>query len=142
MNSKKLLHGIKDLNLLVMLLIKFLKTPNSLFSILFSLSFFLMIMSSEILLNQPIKKKIKIIHENFLFKLFSKDNKKIERIETNSFAFSLFMVMQKLFKEDNSFEKHSEKLIIYSTAHWSAINKLSEKKLFRPIKNNIAIMGG
>ncbi len=107
---------------------KIFKNSKSLFSILFSLSFFLMIMSSEILLNQPIKKKIKIIHENFLFKLLSKDNKKIERIETNSFAFSLFMVLQKLFKEDNSFEKHSEKLVIYSTVHWSAVNKLSEKK--------------
>ena len=110
------------------------ENSNSLFSILFSLSFFLMIMSSEILLNQPIKKKIKIIHENFLFKLFSKDNKKIERIETNSFAFSLFMIMQKLFKEDDSLEKYSEKLIIYSTAHWSAINKLSEKNYLDQLK--------
>ena len=36
---------------------KIFENSKSLFSILFSLSFFLMIMSSEILLNQPIKKK-------------------------------------------------------------------------------------
>ena len=58
MNSKKLLHGIRFKSLIEP--DKIFENSNSLFSILFSLSF-LMIMSSEILLNQPIKKKIKII---------------------------------------------------------------------------------
>ena len=53
------------------------ENSNSLFSILFSLSFFLMIMSSEILLNQPIKKKklrlsTKIFFLNFLVKIIKK----------------------------------------------------------------------
>ena len=43
------------------------ENSNSLFSILFSLSFFLMIMSSEILLNQPIKKKNQDYPRKFSF---------------------------------------------------------------------------
>ena len=61
-----------------------------------------MIMASEILLNQPVKKNIKIIHNNFLYKLFNKDHKRNERIEINSFSFSLFLIMYKLLREGRS----------------------------------------
>ena len=73
------------------------KKAKTKFEILSSLSFFLTIMASEILLNQPIKKKINIIHNNFLYKFMSKDSKKVDRVEINSFSFSLFMILQKLF---------------------------------------------
>ena len=53
------------------------KQAKTKFEILSSLSFFLMIMASEILLNQPIKKKINIIHNNFLYKLLSLHQKEI-----------------------------------------------------------------
>ena len=51
---------------------------ESKFDLLFSFSFFLMIMASEILLNQPVKKNIKIIHNNFLYKLFNKEMKELK----------------------------------------------------------------
>ena len=98
------------------------------FEILFSLSFFLVIMASEILLNQPIKKKINIIHNNFLYKLISKNSKKIDRVETNSFSFSLFMILQKLFKEEDTFEKHADQIINFSICHWSKIQKISDEQ--------------
>ena len=37
-----------------------------------------------------------MIHNNFLYKFITRDSKKIDRVETNSFSFSLFMVLQKL----------------------------------------------
>ena len=49
-----------------------------------------MIMASEILFNQPFKNKIKIVHNNFYKFLFNKKFEKIDRIESTSFAFSLF----------------------------------------------------
>ena len=71
------------------------KKAKTKFEILSSLSFFLTIMASEILLNQTIQKKINIIHNNFLYKFISKDSKKVDRVEINSFSFSLFMILQK-----------------------------------------------
>ena len=65
--------------------------------VLFSLSFFLTIMSIEILFNQPFKKKIKIWHNHFYKVIFNKRFEKLQRIEINSFAFSLFLILQKLF---------------------------------------------
>mgnify|MGYP001303230785 CR=1 FL=1 len=106
------------------------------FEILFSLSFFLVIMASEILLNQPIKKKINIIHNNFLYKLISKNSKKIDRVETNSFSFSLFMILQKLFKEEDTFEKYADEIVNFSICHWSKIQKINEKQYLQK-KNNI-----
>ena len=106
------------------------------FEILSTLSFFLTIMASEILLNQPIQKKINIIHNNFLYKLIKKDNKKIDRIEINSFSFSLFMILQKLFKEEDTLEKYAEEILNFSICHWSKIQKINEKQYLQK-KNNI-----
>ena len=112
------------------------KQAKTKFEILSSLSFFLMIMASEILLNQPIKKKINIIHNNFLYKLLSKDSKKIDRVETNSFSFSLFMILQKLFKEEETLEKYADEIINFSICHWSKIQQISEKQYLQK-KNDI-----
>ncbi len=107
---------------------------NSKFSNLLALSFFLMIMASELLLNQPIRKKIKLIHNNFIYRFFSKEYIRVERVETNSFAFSLFMILQKLFKEDDSLEKYCDKLIDYSTCHWAIVNRMSEKQFLKKLE--------
>jgi len=112
------------------------KKAKTKFEILSSLSFFLTIMASEILLNQPIQKKINIIHNNFLYKFMSKDSKKVDRVEINSFSFSLFMILQKLFKEEDTFEKYADQIIIFSVCHWSKIQKISEKQFLQK-KDNI-----
>ena len=104
------------------------KKAKTKFEILSSLSFFLTIMASEILLNQPIKKKINIIHNNFLYKFMSKDSKKVDRVEINSFSFSLFMILQKLFKEEDTFEKYADEIINFSICHWSKIQKISDEQ--------------
>ena len=111
------------------------KKAKTKFEILSSLSFFLTIMASEILLNQPIKKKINIIHNNFLYKFMSKDSKKVDRVEINSFSFSLFMILQKLFKEEDTFEQHADKIINLSLCHWTKIQKISEKKYLQKKEN-------
>ena len=111
------------------------KKANTKFEILSSLSFFLTIMASEILLNQPIQKKINIIHNNFLYKFISKDNKKIDRIEINSFSFSLFMILQKLFKEEDTLEKYAEEILNFSICHWSKIQKINEKQYLQKKSN-------
>ena len=62
--------------------------PKNLFSAksnkkenIISLSFFITTMSLEILLNQPFKKKIKLIHNDILKPLMKKTYQKVERIE-------------------------------------------------------------
>ena len=113
------------------------KQAKTKFEILFSLSFFLVIMASEILLNQPFKKKINMIHNNFLYKFISKNSKKVDRIETNSFSFSLFMILQKLFKEEeDTFEKYADEIINFSICHWSKIQKISDKQYLQK-KDNV-----
>ena len=112
------------------------KKANTKFEILSTLSFFLTIMASEILLNQPITKKINIIHNNFLYKFMSKDSKKVDRVEINSFSFSLFMILQKLFKEEDTLEKYAEEILNFSICHWSKIQKINEKQYLQK-KNNI-----
>ena len=104
------------------------KQAKTKFDILFSLSFFLVIMASEILLNQPIKKKINMIHNNLFYRFISKDSKKVDRVETNSFSFSLFMILQKLFKEEDTFEKYADEIVNFSICHWSKIQKINEKQ--------------
>ncbi len=111
------------------------KKAKTKFEILSSLSFFLTIMASEILLNQPIKKKINIIHNNFLYKFMSKDSKKVDRVEINSFSFSLFMILQKLFKEEDTFEQYADQIITFSICHWSKIQKISEKQYLQKKEN-------
>ena len=105
------------------------------FEMLSSLSFFLTIMASEILLNQPIQKKINIIHNNFLYKFISKDSKKVDRVEINSFSFSLFMILQKLFREEDTLEKYADQIVNFSLCHWSKIQKISEKQYLQKKKN-------
>ncbi len=99
---------------------------ESKFDLLFSFSFFLMIMASEILLNQPVKKNIKIIHNNFLYKFFNKDHKRNERIEINSFSFSLFLIMYKLLREEEVFDNKETELISCALCHWASLGKLNE----------------
>ena len=99
--------------------------------ILFSLSFFLVMMTIEILFNQPFKKKIKLLHNNFYKKIFTKRYEKLERIEVNSFAFSFFLILQKLFEEDERFKSHSQDLIQNSICHWSYIEKVDTEFINR-----------
>ena len=111
------------------------KKAKTKFETLSSLSFFLTIMASEILLNQPIQKKINIIHNNFLYKFMSKDSKKVDRVEINSFSFSLFMILQKLFKEEETFEQFADQIINLSFCHWSQIQKINEKQYLQKKQN-------
>ena len=60
------------------LIFKNAKTKNN---ALFSLSFFLMIMASEILFNQPFRKKIRIVHNNFFKRFFKKKMKKLKELK-------------------------------------------------------------
>ena len=91
--------------------------------ILFSLSFFLVMMTIEILFNQPFKKKIKLLHNNIYKKIFSKKFERLERIEVNSFTFSFFLILQKLFEEEEKFKSYSQDLIENSICHWLYIEK-------------------
>ena len=52
-------------------------------NLLFSLSFYIMIMASEILFNQLFKNKIKVVHNKFFF------NKDFEKIENTFLLFFL-----------------------------------------------------
>ena len=124
-NTKLWHKEFKTLSYNPKLIFKQAKTQTQMLS---SLSFYLTIMASEILLNQPIKNKINMIHNNFLYKFITRDSKKIDRVETNSFSFSLFMVLQKLFREEDSFEKYADKIIIFCICHWSRIQRISEKQ--------------
>ncbi len=113
------------------------KDSKSKKDILFSLSFFLVMMAIEILFNQPFQKKIKIIHNNFYKKIFSKKFEKLERIEVNSFAFSFFLILQKLFEEEEKFKSYSQDLIQNTVYHWSYIEKVEKDFLnrYNSIKN-------
>ena len=101
---------------------------NSKVTALFSLSFFIMIMASEILFNQPFGKKIKIIHNNFFKNTLRKKYEKIERVETNAFGYSLLLILQKLLREEDSLKKNIEEIILYVTQHWAIVLKLDEKE--------------
>jgi len=106
------------------LIFKNAKTKNN---ALFSLSFFLMIMASEILFNQPFRKKIGMVHNNFFKKFFKKRNEKIERIETNSFGYCLFLILHKLFKEDETLKENNKELISFSTCHWANSLRMNQQ---------------
>ena len=47
-------------------------------------------------------KKINIIHNQFYKKLFRKNYEKIERVEINTFGYSLLLILNKLFKEEEN----------------------------------------
>ena len=65
----------------------------------------------------------------------SKDSKKVDRVEINSFSFSLFMILQKLFKEEDTFEQYADQIINLSLCHWSKIQKISEKQYLQKKEN-------
>ncbi len=95
--------------------------------VLFSLSFFLAIMSIETLFNQPFKKKIKLFHNEFYKIFFNQKFKKLQRVEINSFAYSFFLILQKLFQEEDRLKRHSKEIIENTVMHWSYIDKLNLK---------------
>lgn len=110
------------------------KNLKSIDEALFALGFFLMAMSSEILFNQPFKKKINILHNSVFKNLFKKRYERIERIETNSFIFSLFIILNKLLKEQDTLESHAEELILYASLHWANTVKINQKNFGYKIK--------
>lgn len=110
------------------------KNLKSIDEALFALGFFLMAMSSEILFNQPFKKKINILHNSVFKNLFKKRYERIERIETNSFIFSLFIILNKLLKEQDTLESHAEELILYASLHWANTVKINQKNFSYKIK--------
>ena len=103
-------------------------------NLLFSLGFFVMVMASEILFNQPFKNKIKVVHNKFYKVLFNKKFEKIERIENASFGFSLFLILNKLFKEEDSMGEFMKEILLYSICHWSIVMNFSEKDYFKKVK--------
>ena len=46
------------------------------------------------------------------------------------------MILQKLFKEEDTLEKYAEQIINFSICHWSKIQKINEKQYLQK-KNNI-----
>ena len=107
---------------------KIFSNVKSIDSAYFSFSFYLTIMSIEILFNQPIKKKISLFHNLFFNKLLGFNIEKVNRIEINTFAYSLFLVLHKLFEVEKIYKFLDSKLIIYSTSHWSSIKRFSDSK--------------
>ena len=103
-------------------------------SLLFSLGFYVMIMASEILFNQPFKNKIKVVHNKFYKFFFNKDFEKIERIENTSFAFSLFLILNKLFKEEDTLKEFMKEIFFNSLCHWSSVMNFSEKDYFKKVE--------
>ena len=103
-------------------------------SLLFSLGFYVMIMASEILFNQPFKNKIKVVHNKFYKFFFNKDFEKIERIENTSFAFSLFLILNKLYKEEDTLKEFIKEIFLNSLCHWSGLMNFSEKDYFKKVK--------
>ena len=103
-------------------------------NLLFSLGFFVMVMASEILFNQPFKNKIKVVHNKFYKVLFNKKFEKIERIENASFGFSLFLILNKLFKEEDSMGEFMKEILLNSICHWSSVMNFSEKDYFKKVK--------
>ncbi len=102
--------------------------------VLFALSFFLAIMSIEILFNQPFKKKIGIFHNNFYKSLFKKNYERLDRIELNSFGFSLFIILQKLFEEQETLKSNAKDIIKNVISHWSHIEGTNKKDFGRKLK--------
>ena len=103
-------------------------------NLLFSLGFYVMIMASEILFNQPFKNKIKVVHNKFYKIFFNKDFEKIERIENTSFAFSVFLILNKIFKEEDILKEFIKEILINSLCHWSSVMNFSEKDYSKKVK--------
>ena len=103
-------------------------------NLLFSLGFFVMVMASEILFNQPFKNKIKVVHNKFYKVLFNKKFEKIEIIENASFGFSLFLILNKLFKEEDSMGEFMKEILLNSICHWSSVMNFSDKDYFKKVE--------
>ena len=109
-------------------------SQNTKENLIFSLSFFVMIMASEILFNQPFKNKIKVVHNNLYKILFNKKFEKVERIENTSFAFSLFLTLNKLFKEEDTLGEFMKEILLSSICHWSSAMNFNEKEYLKKVK--------
>ena len=109
-------------------------SQNTKENLIFSLSFFVMVMASEILFNQPFKNKIKVVHNNLYKIFFNKKFKKVERIENTSFAFSLFLILNKLFKEEDTLGEFIKEFLLSSICHWSSVMNFNEKEYFNKVK--------
>ena len=109
-------------------------SQNTKENLIFSLSFFVMVMASEILFNQPFKNKIKVVHNNLYKIFFNKKFKKVERIENTSFAFSLFLILNKLFKEEDTTGEFMKEILLSSICHWSSVMNFNEKEYFNKVK--------
>ena len=94
-------------------------------------------MASEILFNQPFKNKIKVVHNKFYKFFFNKDFEKIERIENTSFAFSLFLILNKLYKEEDTLKEFIKEIFLNSLCHWSGVMNFSEKDYQLPHRNEL-----
>ena len=94
---------------------------------LISLSFYITTMSLEILLNQPFKKKIKILHNDFLQPFMKKTNQKVERIENNTFGYCLIIIIRKLYIKEINISQYLDEIFDYSIIHWSIIQGFNEK---------------
>ena len=98
------------------------KTEN-----IISFSFYITTMSLEILLNQPFKKKIKIIHNHLLKPLMKKTNEKVERIENKTFGYSLIIILRKLYIEETKISQYLDEIFDYAVIHWSIIQGFNLK---------------
>ena len=98
------------------------KTEN-----IISFSFYITTMSLEILLNQPFKKKIKIIHNHLLKPFMKKTHEKVERIENNTFGYSLIIILRKLYIEETKISQYLDEIFDYAVIHWSIIQGFNLK---------------
>ena len=94
---------------------------------LISLSFYITTMSLEILLNQPFKKKIKLLHNDFLKPFMKKTAQKVERIENNTFGYCLIIIIRKLYIKEINISQYLDEIFDYSIIHWSIIQGFNEK---------------
>ncbi len=108
--------------------------PKNLFSAksnkkenIISLSFFITTMSLEILLNQPFKKKIKLIHNDILKPLMKKTYQKVERIENNTFGYCLIIILRKLYIKETKISQYLDEIFDYAVIHWSIIQGFNVK---------------
>ena len=108
--------------------------PKNLFSAksnkkenIISLSFFITTMSLEILLNQPFKKKIKLIHNDILKPLMKKTYQKVERIENNTFGYCLIIILRTLYIKETKISQYLDEIFDYAVIHWSIIQGFNVK---------------
>ena len=84
-------------------------------------------MSLEILLNQPFKKKIKLIHNDILKPLMKKTYQKVERIENNTFGYCLIIILRTLYIKETKISQYLDEIFDYAVIHWSIIQGFNVK---------------